>query len=79
MIKRLKLLSLNLEQKSMKVLFNFTFNRQRLHSSNNAKCLGIKIDENLNCKHHVNDVATKLIRASAILFKIRKNKSIQKY
>ena len=46
-------------------------NRQRLHSSNNVKYLGIKIDENLNWKHHVNDVSTKLIRANAILFKIR--------
>ena len=38
-------------------------NRQRLHSSNNTKYLGIKIDENLNWKHHINEVSTKLIRA----------------
>ena len=47
------------------------FNRQRVHSSNNVKYLGISIDENLQWKHHVNDVSTKLIRANAILFKIR--------
>ena len=44
---------------------------QRLHSSNNVKYLGIKIDENLNRKYHVNDVPTKLIRSNTILFKIR--------
>ena len=65
--------------KKYESIIEFDLNRQRLHSSNNAKCLGIKINENLNRKHHVNDVATKLIRGSAILFKIRKNKSIQKY
>ena len=42
---------------------------QRLHSSNNAKYLDIKIDENLNWKHHVNDISTKLIKANAILLK----------
>ena len=46
-------------------------NRQRLHSSNNVKYLRIKIDENLNWKHHINEVLTTLIRANAILFKIR--------
>ena len=46
-------------------------NRKRLHSSNNVKHLGIKIDENLTWKHHINEVSTKLIRANTILFKIR--------
>ena len=55
----------------MKVLLNLKLNRQRLHSSNNVKYLGIKIDENLNWKHHINEVSTKLIRVNAILFKIR--------
>ena len=45
--------------------------RQRIYFSNNVKYLGIKIDENLNWKHHINEVSTKLIRANAILFKIR--------
>ena len=33
--------------------------------------LGIKIDENLNWKHHVTNIAIKLNRANALLFKIR--------
>ena len=46
--------------------------RQRIYFSNNVKYLGIKIDENLeNWKHHINEVSAKLIRANAILFKIR--------
>ena len=45
--------------------------RQRLHSSNNVKYLVMKIDENLNWKHHINEVSTRLIRANAILFEIR--------
>ena len=40
----------------MKVLLNLNL---ILHSSNNVKYLGIKLDENLNWKHQVNDVSTK--------------------
>ena len=67
-VKKLKLLSLILEGK---VVIKLKLNRQRPHSSNNVKYLGIKIDKNLNWKHHINEVSTKLIRANAILFKIR--------
>ena len=45
--------------------------RQRIYFSNNVKYLGIKIDENLNWKHHINEVSTKLIRTNVISFKIR--------
>ena len=38
---------------------------QRLHLADNVKYLGIKIDENLNWKHHVDDMSNKLIRANA--------------
>ena len=33
--------------------------------------LGIEIDENLNWKHHVNDITVKLNRVNTLLFKIR--------
>ena len=68
--KKLKLLSLNLEVKKYEGVIKLKLNRQRLQPSNNVKYLGIKIDENLNWKH-VNDVSTTLIRANAVLFKIR--------
>ena len=46
-------------------------NRKRLYPAPNLKYLGVKIDENLNWYHHINDQAAKLNRANALLFKIR--------
>ena len=45
--------------------------RKRLYPIDSVKYLGIRIDENLNCKHHVTDIAIKLNRANALLLKIR--------
>ena len=45
--------------------------RKRLYPSNSVKYLGVKINENLNCKDHIHNIATKLNKANAILFKIR--------
>ena len=50
--------------------FELILNRQRPYPSDDTKYPGIKIDENLNWKHHVNDVSTELIRANAILIEI---------
>ena len=58
-------------RKKYEGVIKLKLNRQRLHSSNNVKYLGIKIDENLNWKHHINEVSTKLIRTNVISFKIR--------
>ena len=44
---------------------------KRLYPSQSVRYLGIKIDENLNQKDHINDIAVKLNRANALLFKIR--------
>ena len=49
----------------MKVLLNLNL----IGKDFNVKYLDIKIDENLNWKHHVNDISTKLIKANAILLK----------
>ena len=35
-------------------------NRKRLHPSQPVRYLGIKIDQNLNWKYHINDIAVKL-------------------
>ena len=45
-------------------------NRKRLYPSQSVRYLGIKIDQNLNWKDHINDVAVKLNRANALLIKI---------
>ena len=44
---------------------------KRLYSTESVKYLGLKIDTNLNWQY-VNDLSTKLNRANALLFKIRK-------
>ena len=45
--------------------------RKKLYPTPNMKYLGVKIDENLNWHHHINDLAAKLNRANALLFKIK--------
>ena len=45
--------------------------RKRLYPTDSLKYLGIRNDENLKWKHHVSDIAIKLNRANALLFKIR--------
>ena len=45
--------------------------RKRLYRSKSVKYLGIKIDENLNWKQHLHDIAIKLNRANALLSIIR--------
>ena len=50
---------------------------KRLYPTESVKYLGVKIDANLTWQHHVNDLSTKLNRASALLFKIRKYVSLK--
>ena len=45
--------------------------RKRLNPADSVKYLGIRIDGNLNWKHHITDTAIKLNRANASLFKIK--------
>ena len=45
--------------------------KKRLYPTPNVKYLGIKFDENLNWHHHINDLAARLNRVNALLFKIR--------
>ena len=45
--------------------------RKRLYKTKYLRYLGIKIDENLNWKVHIHNLASKLSRANAILAKLR--------
>ena len=45
--------------------------RKRLYKTKYLRYLGIKIDENLNRKTHIHDLASKLNRANAVLVKLR--------
>ena len=46
-------------------------NSKRIYPTKSVKYLGIKIDENLTWIDHINDIAIKLNRANAILFKVK--------
>ena len=45
---------------------------KRLYPTESVKCLGVKIDANLNWQCQVNDLSVKLKTANALLFKTRK-------
>ena len=50
---------------------NLKLDGKRLYTTNSAKYLGIKIDETINWKQQINNVAVKLNRADAMLSKVR--------
>ena len=50
---------------------------KRLYPTERIKYLGVKIDTNLNCRYHVNDLSIKLNRANALLFKMKKFASLK--
>ena len=52
---------------TLKLKLNF----KGLYTTNSAKYLGIKIDENLNCYQQINSVAAKLKWANVMLSKVR--------
>ena len=59
------LISLNVKQ-------NWTSNfqaQERLYPSDSIKYFDAKIDENLNWKDYIHDIATKLNRANTLVFK----------
>ena len=58
-------------QKKLDTEIKIKLNRKQLYPSQSVKYLDIKIDQNLNWKDHINDIAVKLNRANALLFKIR--------
>ena len=45
--------------------------KKRIYPTPSVTYLGVKIDENLNWHHHINDLAAKLNSANALLFKIK--------
>ena len=45
---------------------------KRLYHTESVKYIIVKIDTNLSWQYHVNDLSTKLNRANALLFKMRK-------
>ena len=50
---------------------NLKLCRKRLHTSESVKYLGIFIDQHLNWKSHIKEISSRLIKANAMLSKIR--------
>ena len=59
------------QRKKLDTEIKIKLNRKRLYPSQSVRYLCINIDQILNWKDHINDIAVKLNRANALLFKIR--------
>ena len=70
-LKKIELLIFKHKKKKLECPIRIKLSRKRLCSSNSVKYLCFKIDENLNWKGYIHNVAIKLNRADALLFKIR--------
>ena len=60
-----------LSRKLTYVPIKLKLNGKRLYPTKSVKYFGIKVDENLNWKHEISDVAIKLNRANSILSNLR--------
>ena len=70
-VKKTELVIFKHKKKKLECRIRIKLSRKRLYPSNSIRYLGVKIDENLNWKDHIHDIATRLNRANALLFKIR--------
>ena len=59
------------QRKKLGTEIKIKLTRKWLDPSRSFRYLGIQIDQNLNWKDHINDIAVKLNRANFLLFKIR--------
>ena len=59
------------KRESMDFSLKTKLNGKRLYETNSVKYLGIRIANELNWKAHINDIALKLIRTNAMLYKVR--------
>ena len=70
-VKKSELVILKHQKKKLDIPIKIKLNRKRLYPSKSVKYLAIKIDENLNWKQHIHDIAIKLNRANSLLYTIR--------
>ena len=59
------------QRKKLGTEIKIKLNRKRLYLSQSVRYLGIKIDQNLSWEDDINDIAVKLNRGNALLFKTR--------
>ena len=67
------------KSKMKKLNFNvkLKLNNKRIYPTKSVEYLGIKVDEKLGWIDHVNDIAIKLNRANAMLFKVKEFPNIK--
>ena len=70
-VKKTELVIFKHQRKNIDSPIKIKLSRTRLYPSKSVKYLGIKIDENLNWKQHIHDIAIKLNRANVLLSIIR--------
>ena len=70
-IRKTELVIFKQKRKTLDHEIKIKLNRKRLYPTTSVKYVEVRIDENLNWHHHINDPAAKLNRANAFLFKIR--------
>ena len=70
-MKKTELVIFKHQRKKLDSPIKIKLDRKRFYPSKSVKYLGIKIDEDLNWKQHIHDIAIKLNRANALLFTIR--------
>ena len=70
-MKKTELVIFKHQRKDIDSPIKIKLSHTRLYPSKSVKYLGIKIDENLNWKQHIHDIAIKLNRANVLLSIIR--------
>ena len=70
-IKKTELVIFKHKNKKLEYPIKIKLSRERLCPFKSVKHMGLKIDDNLNLKDQTHDIATKLNRANALLYKIR--------
>ena len=68
-VSKTEVVSFKLSRKLADVRLKLKLNGKRLYPTNSLKYLGINIDENLNWKQQISDIAIKLNKANGILSK----------
>ena len=66
-MKKTELVIFKHQRKKLDSPIKIKLNWKQLYSSMSVKYLGIKIDEILNWKQHIHDIAVKLKRANALI------------
>ena len=70
-VSKIELVLFRSAKKQLEFGLKLKLNGERLYPTNSVKYLGIKIDEHLTWKPHIDGISTKLNKANAMLSKIR--------